>query len=1031
MKNLYAIALFIFCSWISNAQNVTFLDPVFKYYLITKPTVDTDGDNYPDAFVDTNQDGEIQISEAAAVTGLIIYNNTPIVSDVSGIEAFSNLTFLKCQAPILPATINQLTNLETLDVMYGMISTNFTLSGMPNLKTINCSGTQIDTINLSNLPSLETLNCTSNHITTLDCSGLLALKELDASNCSQMTTLNVSGLTNLTTLSCNSDPLVSLNLTDNVNLKSLRCSNYSGTTIDLSHLINLETLSISAYSLTSLDLSNLTALHTLECGNLVSLNVLDISNLPALKYVYCASGGLTGINTVGTHNLEELSCSGNRIISLDVSNMPNLVRLWCYNNQISTLNVSAATALTDLDCSNNLISSLDVTNLTNLEFLNCSDNQISTLEVSNLIHLVNLRCSNNTIASLNTTALTNLAYLDFADNAAMSSIDLSNMNDLRYLYCQNNNMAELNIAHLTKLKRLDCSNNHISELAMPTTTTFTTGSHNPPTAIFDCSKNLFSTLDFSTINCNTVAVYLADNPNLTQVNLKNSVSRYKVRNMFNCPNLRYICINDYTENPNLPYGGVFSSVDVVDLANVQINTYCSFNPGGNYNTITGIFSMDIDNNGCDDNDFHFPNGKILIDNTPSIFRATYTDTDGNYNFYTQSGDFVITPEFENPYFTISPASATLNFAEANSSVQTQNFCILPNGIHNDIEITLIPLSGARPGFDTTYKLAYKNKGNQMLSGNISLAFDDAVLDLISANPAISQQTLNTLNWDYSLLKPFESRSITLTLNVNSPQEIPAVNVGDHLNFTATINPVSGDETTDDNTSTLVQLIRGAVDPNDKTCLEGNTLTPEMVGGYLHYVIRFQNSGTAPAENVVVKDIIDTNKFDITSLELTSTSHPQVTKITGNKVEFQFQNINLPFESEDEPGSHGHIAFKIKTKANLVIGDSVENKADIYFDYNFPVVTNTATTTVAPLLGLDAIVNTSVAIAPNPTKGIVHIISKDNITSVQLFDVQGRILETVTVNHVQLKFDLSQKPKGIYFVKVFTAKGMKVEKIIKE
>lgn len=228
----------------------------------------------------------------------------------------------------------------------------------------------------------------------------------------------------------------------------------------------------------------------------------------------------------------------------------------------------------------------------------------------------------------------------------------------------------------------------------------------------------------------------------------------------------------------------------------------------------------------------------------------------------------------------------------------------------------------------------------------------------------------------------------------------------------------------------MQTVRGAIDPNDKTCLEGNTLTPEMVGGYLHYMIRFENTGNEPAENIVVKDMIDTTKFDITSLELTSSSHPQVTKILGNKVEFQFQNINLPAQSVDEAGSHGFVAFKIKTKNDLVLGNTISNTADIYFDYNFPIATNTTNTTIS-LLGVNQLENTSVNVAPNPVKNLLHIQAKGTITSVELLDVQGRILQTRLFDNDQVDFDLSHQAAGIYFVKIRTDKGQSIEKIIKE
>jgi len=47
--------------------------------------------------------------------------------------------------------------------------------------------------------------------------------------------------------------------------------------------------------------------------------------------------------------------------------------------------------------------------------------------------------------------------------------------------------------------------------------------------------------------------------------------------------------------------------------------------------------------------------------------------------------------------------------------------------------------------------------------------------------------------------------------------------------------------------------------------------------------------------------------------------------------------------------------------------------------------------------------------------------------VQLFDVQGRILETKTANTEQLDFDLSQKTTGVYFVKSLPKKEPKQKK----
>ena len=185
-----------------------------------------------------------------------------------------------------------------------------------------------------------------------------------------------------------------------------------------------------------------------------------------------------------------------------------------------------------------------------------------------------------------------------------------------------------------------------------------------------------------------------------------------------------------------------------------------------------------------------------------------------------------------------------------------------------------------------------------------------------------------------------------------------------------------------------------------------------------------------AKNVVVKDVIDPAKFDISTLELTSASHSYVTRIAGDTAEFIFEGINLPAESDDEPGSHGYVAFKIKTKSDLVLDDSVSNTADIFFDYNFPITTNPAVTTVS-LLGLSQFGNVPVSMTPNPVKSELRISAETSITSIQLFDLQGRLLRAVSNNDNFATIDFTGKAPGVYVVKVYTEKGVKVQKIIKQ
>jgi hypothetical protein len=105
-------------------------------------------------------------------------------------------------------------------------------------------------------------------------------------------------------------------------------------------------------------------------------------------------------------------------------------------------------------------------------------------------------------------------------------------------------------------------------------------------------------------------------------------------------------------------------------------------------------------------------------------------------------------------------------------------------------------------------------------------------------------------------------------------------------------------------------------------------------------IRFQNTGNAPAINVNIEDTLD-SRLDWNTFKMISSSHhcTVLTKEGRNRL-WRFNAINLPDSVFDERGSHGFITFSIKPKLTVGIGEVISNKADIYFDYNLPVTTNT-------------------------------------------------------------------------------------------
>lgn len=686
-------------------------------------------------------------------------------------------------------------------------------------------------------------------------------------------------------------------------------------------------------------------------------------------------------------------------------------------------------------------------------------NDLNIVSLDGIQYFTNLKelyCERNTITSLDLRSNTQLKSLNCHENA-LTSLDLRGL-DMHYLVCYNNHISELlynpntpnwevfNIAYnqltsiiIPKIQSweeglIDISGNLYTNISFP---------ENIELFGFFCVNTPLTELDLSNIKGFTES-NISENANLQSINLKNGNAdfcfdipgdetgppqycMYYHPNINNNPMLQFICVDDISQYDGMNRIEVSEAEYFRDFA-PSVSSYCSFTPAGNYNTITGTITFDANANGCDATDAVAKSIKIVQSNgdTGSIF----TNQNGQYTTYINYGNMTLTPQFENPYYTVSPASYTSAFSGYGNTA-TADFCIIPNGIHADLEVSIIPINAARPGFDATYHIVYKNKGNQTLSGNVALDFDDSVLDHVSANPLVDGQSTNRLNWNFSSFAPFESKTITVTFNVNSPMETPAVNIDDILHFTATISTAQTDETPLDNSAVFNQIVVGSFDPNDKLVAEGGTIGTADVDKYLHYTIRFQNTGTFEATNVVVTDVIQ-DQFDANSLQIISASHPYVAKMSNKKLEFVFEGIDLPASSVDEPGSHGYVTFKIKPATTVGLGSTMENIANIYFDYNFPIETNPVSTTVTALTTTAFGKNNSFLIYPNPAKNLIHVDSKNEILSATIYNILGQTVTKIfpEVYQTKIQIPVDELKAGTYLVEINTVNGKSSQKLIK-
>ncbi|RXM49694.1 MULTISPECIES: T9SS type A sorting domain-containing protein [unclassified Chryseobacterium] len=902
MKKIYLILLMTMLS-VVQAQIVTIPDVNLKNKLLSSTATNNIAVNSAGSSIkiDANNDGEIQITEALAVSKLDI--NSSAISNLNGLEVFSNLKEL-----------NLMSN--------NLLSFN---SSFPVLNSLNISQNYISSIDVTNCPLLQSIDVTGNNLITQ--------------------ALNNNSIVNLTT---------------------------GGTKLQ-----HLDLQGTPAVKKVSVSFSNL---QSVNGGNMPFLEELSISNAPTLSQ----------FNLSGSLKLENLTMKYTGLTHLDLSNLTGLKTLECTNNKFQTATLDGCTALSSVRMENNLLTSLSLSNLPSLSLMDISNNNLTSVVLNNVYNLQYFQCYNNQLTNLTINNAPKLITL-YASSNKLSTLNLSTATNIETLWCSSNNLLSLDVSMLTNLTSLQCI------------------------------ENLFTELDFSQ-NKALVDVACSYNHKLKKISLKNGTSQTSIlTDLFPNPSLVYICCDEneisYFDAENIS----------INSGKTEINSYCSFTPGGTFYKIQGNTKVDANNNGCDPNDANKAFQKFSITGN-GVTGTAIANTSGDFSISVQPGSHTVTPVLENPaYFSISPSSITATFPQQASPL-IQNFCITPNGVHNDLETVIVPITDASPGFESKYNIIYKNKGNTIQSGTLKFNYNENVIDYMSATLSPSSQSSGTLNWNFTNLLPFETKEITVTVKLNTPMQIPPVNGGDVLHYTAQINGAN-DETPTDNNFSLNQTVVNSFDPNDKTCLEGTSIAKAQVGDYVHYLIRFENTGTANARNIVVKDEIDTSKFDISSLVALNGSHSYVTRVTNpNIVEFIFENIQLPF---DDANNDGYVAFKIKTKSTLGTGDTFSNTAKIYFDYNFPIITNTYTTSVLGTLATSEVKNdkNGMSIYPNPVKDILYIHSAIEVNKAVIYDTTGRVINSIGVkgNTVQV----SDLPKGNYLIKLFLKDKVSVQKFIKD
>ena len=445
--------------------------------------------------------------------------------------------------------------------------------------------------------------------------------------------------------------------------------------------------------------------------------------------------------------------------------------------------------------------------------------------------------------------------------------------------------------------------------------------------------------------------------------------------------------------------------------------------------------LDINQNASlDAGESSFP--EVVIELQPGGYHAA-SGVNGNFSITVPPGNYTLNvPNAPNYY---APTNVPLSVTVPVGADVVQNIGLHPTVTANDLQVSLTPFAQPNPGFSNTFLVKWKNVGTTQLSGNVSLTVDPNYL-IVSSIPSANISG-NVATWMINNLLPLQTGSAWL--QVSLPATVP---LGTLLTSTAVVSPTGlTDETPDDNIASTAQIVIGSFDPNDKQVSPAGDVTAGILeehDGWLDYTVRFQNTGTAPAVNVYIVDTLS-DLLNINTLEIISNSHPMRWEIGGQRtLTFFFDNIQLPDSLQNEANSHGFVRYRIQPLSpfKVLLNKTARNFADIYFDFNAPIRTNTVETKFTEFVG----VNTPSAaqpmrIFPNPVGDIARLewplSGISETVTLRVFNATGAtvLLREILIsgNVFQEKLSVKDWAKGVYFVQLRTRSGIVSGRFVKE
>ena len=848
--------------------------------------------------------------------------------------------------------------------------------------------------------------------------------------------------------------------------------------------VNLGNLDCSKNPLSSLPQLPQT-LNTLTC-NLTNLSTLP-SLPPSLSYMNCSGAQLVALpslpSTIGSLNcsnnlltelpilppdLDYLSCNDNALTALPNLLSTQLTDLYCYNNPIGEIPVLPST-ITKLYCQNTGISSLPAIAGFPLRYLYCGDNQLSVLpELPGTLE--KLACEGNELTELPSLPASLITLICRVNQL----VELPYLpGSIEFLRCDSNEITFLpELPNSLEILLCDYNNLYCLPILPPNLTDLSIDGNsiscfpNYPVGIDPSDFNLSVCTSNNVHDCNYLrqvngtVFYDADGScgNNGEVDLQNRVIEASdgttaISDSAGFYEL-YLDTGTYVITQHFP-----NSLWDIDCSGIPYNLTVE----GSYDTIGGFDFPNQADESC-----HWLNVDIGSSNQRPCF-TTNSYAVSYCNYGTESAqdvyvDLTFPPEviplsssipwqqmgggvyrFEVGDLAID-ACGSFNVSDSVScdAVVGSTVCVTaeifpispcliataqPGWDNSSIEVT-----GSCNGTDIEFLVENVGSGDMTASTYYRIYQDNALLEdgqlaaLVSGASVIMSQPADgatyRLEVDQSVGHPGVSLPRATVEGCASP-----VSFGQVL--------VSQENDVDDHIEVSCIELTAAYDPNDKRVVPAGYGSSHLVhpeDSLLEYTIRFQNTGSDTAFTVEVVDTLPTTYLNPVTLLSGASSHPYEVRIHGNGiVTWRFEDIMLPDSTTNESGSQGFVKFKIRTRPDLPNGTVINNRANIYFDFNAAIVTETCFITISDVeivaSNSEIVIDDKVELFPNPTTGLLNVRLSDNrlkATGLSVVDITGR--EVLRRPFAQ-QLDISGLSAGNYILSVFTDNGVLREKVV--